>query len=187
MLFRSQVARVENAEYEMGKENAFIGEVTVNGRTVRGPLHIQPGLANYTVILPLGYGRTKTGHVGTGAGFNAYPARASDALHFATGATIRNTGERQLLANTQEHWSMEGRDIVREANVGGEEGFLAHPDFVKEATIDSHAPANLGKDVGMPLAGQATAIPRGNSLYKTPEFDGLHQWGMSIDLNTCIG
>jgi molybdopterin-containing oxidoreductase family iron-sulfur binding subunit len=30
-------------------------------------------------------------------------------------------------------------------------------------------------------------IPRGNSLYQTPDFDGLHQWGMSIDLNTCIG
>jgi len=182
-----QVARVENAEYEMGKEDAYVGEVTINGRTVRGPLHIQPGLANYTVILPLGYGRTKTGHVGSGAGFNAYLARASDAMHFATGATIRNTGERHLLANTQEHWSMEGRDIVREANVFGDEGFIKNEDFVKEATIDSHAPANLGKDVGMPLAGQATAIPRGNSLYKTPEFDGIHQWGMSIDLNTCIG
>ena len=30
-------------------------------------------------------------------------------------------------------------------------------------------------------------IPRGNSLYETPKFTGVHQWGMSIDLNTCIG
>ncbi len=179
-----QISRVENAEYEMGKENAYIGEVTVNGRTVRGPLHIQPGLANYTVILPLGYGRTKTGHVGTGSGFNAYPARASDALHFATGCTIRNTGERHLLANTQEHWSMEGRDIIREANV---DEFIANPGFVAGIGMESHAPANLGKDKNMPLAAQATEIPRGNSLYETPKFDGLHQWGMSIDLNTCIG
>src|SRR5690606_5431501 len=36
-------------------------------------------------------------------------------------------------------------------------------------------------------AERAVAIPRGGSLYKTPEFDGVHQWGMSIDLNTCIG
>jgi molybdopterin-containing oxidoreductase family iron-sulfur binding subunit len=191
---RLQVARVENAEVYHYKEQAFIGEVTVGGRTIRGPLHIQPGLANYTVVVPLGYGRTRTGHVGTASGFDVYPLRVSGALHFAAGCSIRNTGERQNVATTQEHWSMEGRDIVREANLEGDNGYAKNPLFVREATIDSHAPANLGKDAGMPLAERSTVIPRGNSLYETPGinsskpgFDGIHQWGMSIDLNTCIG
>ena len=39
----------------------------------------------------------------------------------------------------------------------------------------------------MTPAERATKIPRGNSLYQTPQFDGVHQWGMSIDLNTCTG
>jgi len=77
---------------------------------IRGPLHIQPGLANYTVILPLGYGRTVVGHVGKNMGFNAYPLRTTGAMNIATGATLTLTGERRLLANTQSHWSMEGRD-----------------------------------------------------------------------------
>ncbi|MFI5336797.1 MAG: TAT-variant-translocated molybdopterin oxidoreductase, partial [Opitutales bacterium] len=178
-----QVARVELAEVYHYKEQAYIGEVTVDGRTVRGPLHIQPGLANYTVVLPLGYGRTHSGHIGTGSGFSAYGIRASAAPHCAVGR-IRNTGERQSVATTQEHWSMEGRDIVREANL---DEYRENPLFVREATIDAHAPSNYGKDQGMSLAEKATVIPRGNSLYETPQFDGIHQWGMSIDLNTCTG
>ena len=63
-----QVARKEEAEFTMGKENAPIFELTVGGRKIRGPVHIQPGLANHTVIVPLGYGRTVCGHVGKGAG-----------------------------------------------------------------------------------------------------------------------
>jgi molybdopterin-containing oxidoreductase family iron-sulfur binding subunit len=178
-----QVARVELAEVYHYKEQAFIGEVTVNGRTLRGPMHIQPGLANYTIVLPLGYGRTVTGHIGTGSGFSAYTVRSSGGLHFATGK-IRNTGERATVATTQEHWSMEGRDIVREANL---DEFKENPFFVREATIDAHAPSNYGPASGLAPADKATQIPRGNSLYKTPEFDGIHQWGMSIDLNTCTG
>jgi molybdopterin-containing oxidoreductase family iron-sulfur binding subunit len=54
--------------------------------------------------------------------------------------------------------------------------------------MESHAPSNLGeKGEAMSPADRASKMPRGNSLYSTPEFDGHHQWGMSIDLNTCIG
>ncbi|MFZ5494513.1 MAG: TAT-variant-translocated molybdopterin oxidoreductase [Verrucomicrobiota bacterium] len=198
-----QVARKEEAEFSVGRENAYVGEVALNGRKITGPLHIQPGLANYTIVLPLGYGRTKTGHVGTGAGFSAYPLRTSDALGFATGATLRVTGERKLLANTQEHWSMEGRDIVREANL---DEFKDNPGFVAGIGMESHSPAIYGdlppaefaklsrEERAKITAARAGTTPRGQSLYETPDFagkdakfDGLHQWGMSIDLNTCIG
>jgi molybdopterin-containing oxidoreductase family iron-sulfur binding subunit len=68
-------------------------EVTLNGKTLRGPVWIQPGMADDTVGLALGYGREKTGRVGTGTGFNAYTLRSSDGLHYASGATVRDTGD----------------------------------------------------------------------------------------------
>lgn len=191
-----QVSRKENAKFQGGAEIAFIGEVTVNGVTVRGPLHIQPGLANYTIVLPLGYGRTVSGRVGKAVGHNFYPARTSASLGFATGANITVTGETYQLANTQEHWSMEGRDIVREAN---HEEYQKHPDFAVAMGLETHSPAIYGdmtpeefaklprEERARITAERAVAIPRGGSLYKTPEFDGVHQWGMSIDLNTCTG
>jgi molybdopterin-containing oxidoreductase family iron-sulfur binding subunit len=179
-----QVARKEEAEFVQGKENAYVYDLTINGRTVRGPVHIQPGLSNYTVVLPLGYGRKISGHIGTGTGFDAYAVRTSDGMGFATGAKLTPTGLRTKLANTQEHWSMEGRDIVREANY---DEFKDNPKFVAGIGMESHSPAVLGADKGKPLAFVASTTPRGNSLYETPNFDGVHQWGMSIDLNTCIG
>lgn len=179
-----QVARKDHAKFPLGKEAAFIGELTVNGVTVRGPMHIQPGLSNWTVVLPLGYGREVSGRVGQGAGHNFYPARTTNGFDVATGATLTATDEVFLLANQQEHWSMEGRDIVREAN---KSEYDENPNFVDSFGIESHAPANLGSDKDMPLSQASSEIPRGNSLYKTPEFEGVHQWGMTIDLNTCIG
>ncbi|MEI6463584.1 MAG: TAT-variant-translocated molybdopterin oxidoreductase [Verrucomicrobiota bacterium] len=183
-----QVARKEEAEFTMGKENAHVFELTVGGRKIRGPVHIQPGLANFTVVVPIGYGRTVVGHVGKGAGFNASSIRTSDAMHVAVGGKLTDTGTRSLLANTQEHWSMEGRDIIREANYEGANSYRENPGFVKTIGMESHTPSNLGA-VGekMTPADRASKLPRGNSLYQTPQFDGLHQWGMSIDLNTCIG
>jgi molybdopterin-containing oxidoreductase family iron-sulfur binding subunit len=179
-----QVARKEEADFVQGKENARVFEVTVNGRKVSGPVHIQPGLANYTIVLPLGYGRGRSGHIGTGTGFNAYAVRTGGGMGFVTGAKLTDTGRRMKLANTQEHWSMEGRDIVREANHAE---FKANPKFVDGIGMESHTPPVLGADAGKDPAFIATTTPRGNSLYEIPDLTGLHQWGMSIDLNTCIG
>src|SRR5664280_102116 len=183
------VARGEAADWVKGQEMAPVGLVKLGGRTIRGPLQIQPGLANYTIVLPLGYGRTSSGRVGNGAGFSAFALRTGDAPHIAVGATIEVLpGETQALANTQEHWSMEGREIIREANV---EEFMRNPAFVAAIGLEPHSPPYDAASAQLPSAEKATEIPRGNSLYVTPRLgradEGYHQWGMSIDLNTCIG
>lgn len=199
-----QVARKESAAFTQGKEKAFVGELTVNGRTVRGPIHIQPGLSNFTVALALGYGRRVTGRVGTGVGIDAYALRTTGSQAYATGAKLTVVpGEYALLANTQEHWSMEGRDIVREANV---DEFAKNPGFVTAMGMEAHAPATYGdltpeefaklprEERARITAERASSTPRGGSLMESPDYagkdahlDGVHQWGMSIDLNTCIG
>jgi molybdopterin-containing oxidoreductase family iron-sulfur binding subunit len=192
-----QVARKEFGTFTQGKEHAFVGELTVGGRTLRAPIHIQPGLSNYTVAIALGYGRSVTGRVGSGVGVNAYSIRASDGLGYATGAKLTIVpGEFAFLANTQEHWSMEGRDIVREANA---DEFQKNPGFVAGMGMEAHAPATYGdlkpeefaklsrEERAKITAERAVTTPRGGSLMETPDFNGVHQWGMSIDLNTCIG
>jgi MoCo/4Fe-4S cofactor protein with predicted Tat translocation signal len=150
----------------------YVRRVTVelNGRQVEGPVWIQPGQADYTVGLALGYGRQKTGRVGKDAGFNAYRLRESKSPHVACGASLKPTDRRQLVAVTQDHWAMEARPIVREANL---ESFREHPDFAHKMDLDAHEPH----------VGELYTHPH----KKYPAMKGVHQWGMVVDQNACLG
>ena len=102
---------------ELGVANGDIVEISLNGKTFKGPIWVQPGMADYSLGLALGYGREKAGRVGTGVGFNAY--KIFSGKYIETGATVKKTGETHVIATTQSHWSMEGRPAVREANLDG--------------------------------------------------------------------
>jgi molybdopterin-containing oxidoreductase family iron-sulfur binding subunit len=193
--------QTNKAEFKRGKEQAVVAELTLDGRKIKAPIHVVPGMANYTIMLPLGLGRTKVGRVGSGVGFNAYELRSSTAMGVALGAALKLTNETYRLANTQEHWSMEGRAIVREATA---DYYKKHSDFANNMGVESHAPANYGKYDKKPLEDKVTEQYRGGSAYEHPTFSGpppnvdiwkghedkfphTQQWGMAIDMNSCTG
>ena len=89
------------AVFKRGKEQAVLARLTLNGRTIVAPIHVLPGMANYTIELPLGMGRTEVGRVGRGVGFNAYKVRESDSSSIAIGASLELTEETYNLANTR--------------------------------------------------------------------------------------
>jgi molybdopterin-containing oxidoreductase family iron-sulfur binding subunit len=144
-------------------------EISLNNRTVTGPVWVQPGMADGTIGLALGYGREKTGRVGSGAGFNAGKLRTGANLYYASGASLRDTAETKYeLACTQSHWNMEGRPIIREGTL---EQYRKHPDFAQK----------------MKLEEPSVVSPLYPNPFDRSKVHGLHQWGMSIDLNRCVG
>ena len=126
------------------------------------PVLIQPGHADECVSVALGYGRTRCGRVGRNVGHNAYALRTTGALWSAPGVEIRKTGRTDRLALTQNHHSMEGRPLMLEATL---EEYRKDPKFVAKSTPHEE-----------PF-----------SLYKERTYDQGYQWGMSIDLNACVG
>ncbi len=152
---------------ELGLANGDIVEISLNGKSVQGPIWVQPGMADYSLGLALGYGREKAGRVGTGVGFNAY--KIFSGKYIETGATMRKTGETHVIACTQHHWSMEGRPAVREANL---EEFLKQPE-VRGGDFTAWSRRSCNRFI------QIRSTRRRNTA--------LHQWGMTIDLNACVG
>src|SRR5205807_6003577 len=109
--------------------NEDVVELHYDGRTIEAPVWILPGQAEQSVTVNLGYGRTRAGRVGNGAGFNAYALRTSDAPWHGSGVEIRKTGDQYPLACTQFHQLMEGRQLVR---VGTLDAYHKNPNFVRE-------------------------------------------------------
>ena len=140
----------------------------LGGRKITAPVWIQAGHPDNSVTVYLGYGRTRAGRVGTGAGFDVYPLRTTSALWIASGGKLSKAGGTYKLASTQGYQTMDTPDgapprpLVREASL---EEYRKEPKFAQE---------------GQP--------PKELTLY--PGYDYAKQdyaWGMAIDLNACVG
>ena len=149
---------------KLNLKNGDVVELRLNGRKVEAPIWIVPGQPDDTVTVHFGYGRTRAGQVGNGTGFNAYLLRDASTRWFGGGLEIRKTGQTYPLSETQNHHQMEGVDFVVNGTLAE---FLKKPDF---------AHADPDED---PTKKRA-------SLYPEFHYEG-HKWGMSIDLNVCIG
>ncbi|HEY3789841.1 MAG TPA: 4Fe-4S dicluster domain-containing protein, partial [Urbifossiella sp.] len=160
-------------------------ELRYRGRSVRGPAFIVPGHADGAVTVYLGHGRTQAGQVGTGVGFNAYSLRTSEAPGFGAGLEIVKTGDRELLACTQAHHSMEGREVVRHTTA---ETFARNPRFFTPALDIEAEKASVTtlSDGETPSAneGDRRLVPLG--LYPEWPYPD-RKWGMAIDLSACTG
>jgi molybdopterin-containing oxidoreductase family iron-sulfur binding subunit len=156
------------------------------GRLLELPVWVLPGMADGVVALTLGYGRQRAGRIGSGVGFDTFKVRVSKAPGFDSGVRLTKLGRRYALSATQDHGSMEGRPLVREATVGERRSEMAASaqGEAGHAADSEHGPK--GEKVPGAL-GVFEEEPHHFSLWKEHTYDHGPQWGMTIDLNACIG
>lgn len=185
----------------IGQESpANLLSVTVNGVTMELPAVLSPGQAPKTISVALGYGRGANGEsVGRAAclrnpdgspapvGQNAYPwtsLRGNTTRYEAYDAAVETTGRTYAIALTQTQMTgVERGSIVKETTytvwaLNKHEEYnpphmlKVHEDVNKDGVIDARdqvpvTEINLWEDHAIKETG--------------------HRWGMSIDLNACIG
>jgi MoCo/4Fe-4S cofactor protein with predicted Tat translocation signal len=170
----------------MGIASEDVVRLEYAGRSLELPVWVLPGMADGVVALTLGYGRQRAGRIGSGVGFDTFAVRVSKAPGFGSGATLSRLGRRYALSATQDHGSMEGRPLVREATAGerrSDAAASAHGEAAGAGDAE-HAPKG-GKVPG--ALGVFEEEPHHFSLWKEHAYDHGPQWGMTIDLNACIG
>jgi molybdopterin-containing oxidoreductase family iron-sulfur binding subunit len=171
----------------LGLANQDWIRIDYSGRTLELPVWLLPGMADGVLALTLGYGRSHAGRIGSGVGFDAFTLRSATAPGFDSGVSVTKLARRYPLSATQEHGSMEGRPVVRESTLtalrsksaaGAEPAESAHAEDSPRAAKEGEVPGALGV---------FEEEPRHFSLWKEHTYDQGHQWGMTIDLNSCIG
>jgi molybdopterin-containing oxidoreductase family iron-sulfur binding subunit len=154
-------------------------EVTApGGAKVKLPVLIQPGIAEDTFALALGYGRGKVaGSISSaeqdaaelvGVNRNGYLfATLAEGLN-ATGLTAVKADERYILCTVQDH------NVID--SVGKNRMHHLVPELVVEGTLAEYQKAaSLGVSKVVSL-----------SMFNEFQYNG-HKWGMAIDLTTCTG
>ena len=161
----------EKTAKENGLGENDLVSISVDGRKLEIPVFVQPGCADNTISIELGYGRTAAGIVGTGVGFNANVLcsyKANSSKIYSLGKISKAAGSYEL-ASTQEHHAFDNeltKDIEKKRKI------------IQEGTVELYTKNKkfLKKNNEHEL----------ESVYDPHPYPGL-KWGMSIDLNKCTG
>ena len=163
----------------LGKGNDFVLKLKTAAGEVEGIGFILPGHPVGSVTVNLGYGRTAGGTLATltgqdGGGFNAYQLRATSNMTYAAVVELTNTNREQHLASTQGHSPLGGNKIPDAR------------DIIRDGTLVAfNAQGMKALQKGHSLSQEEI---KENNLYPDEvfEWDG-DQWGMTIDMNSCVG
>jgi molybdopterin-containing oxidoreductase family iron-sulfur binding subunit len=147
---------------KLGLRDGDLVSLSKGQQKIDVPVMVQPGHADDSISLFLGYGRAACGRVGQGVGHRVEGLRTTDHFFLVSQVDLKKTGETYQIVTTQEHHRMEGRPIVREAS---SEEYQKEPAAIKEMAES----------------------PKGLTLFPFHDYSKGYQWGMSIDLSACIG
>ncbi len=153
---------------QFGLTTGDIVEAAAAAGTVRLPVLVTVGIPVGGGVVTIGYGRRGAGRVAEGVGVDVTPLQSADNPWRASVKLTKVRG-RHSFALTQDHHTMAGRNHLR---VGTVSEFKADQFFVWN--MDEFS-GKYGRNENAP------------SMYPAHDYSQGPQWGMVINLSTCIG
>ena len=162
-----------NINSDPGMMSTNLLSIKVNGSEYDIPAIIQPGQAEGTMGLALGYGRKLAGPVGDNVGFNAYQLTDSSNKNqklIINNIDVSNSGKDYRIAQTQTHQTIMARESV-----------------IQETTLNEYKKdVYAGKYQFKVATSEGKKKPEEVTLWDGHEYPN-HHWVMSVDLNACTG
>jgi molybdopterin-containing oxidoreductase family iron-sulfur binding subunit len=145
---------------QLGVKQGDVLRISTSNGSVELPAFIQDGMADGVVSVTTGYGRTMGGSILKEIGANVYKLLGlAESLGYVA-VTVEKTGKNEIIATTQGHNSIDGRDIVRDITLA---------EFASGKHEEEHH-----------------LISNDLSIVDGFEYKG-HRWGMTIDMSACVG
>ncbi|MEM6328207.1 MAG: 4Fe-4S dicluster domain-containing protein, partial [Bacteroidota bacterium] len=188
------------------KQTILADTVTITGAgdaTVTRPVWIQPGHPDNSITVTLGYGREietdrvindrhliarlfdkdvdiyRPGPLTNGVGGAVEGLRSSNFFPVMPGVGVTKAGEGFQIVTTQDHGSMEGRDIVRMLTA---EQYVEDPGFIQDQI---HLIEDTPWEDFPPLWNEPNNAANDERIGKAMYSE--NQWGIAVDLNSCHG
>jgi molybdopterin-containing oxidoreductase family iron-sulfur binding subunit len=171
--------------------------VQVGNVEITGPAYVQPGQHPEVVMIPMGWGRNTFDAIGDNIGINIFPAlnaTSEGIIASGIGASIKETSGFTKLANIQGHnylfspthmgimVNKRKGDVPANATTNDDGVPVYERPIIGETTLDEWKKN--------PIAGYPNHVEPGEeppSIWEGKHRYVGHHWGMTIDLNTCIG
>lgn len=153
---------------QLGVRHGEMVRVSAAGHEILLPCSVLPGTAEHVVGLLAGYGRKAAGRVGDHVGVDVSPLFGGG---WTTAVRLTPTGKRGDLASTQDQQAIDRIGLEALGHRVGE--------LIREVSASS-----LAKGLA-PLAKPETLRP--SMPWRERPFSGEYQWGMVVDLASCIG
>ncbi len=153
----------------LGVEMNDLIEISVNRKVLKLPVMVQPGMADSTINIELGYGRTVIGDVGKNVGVNPVQFMSKNNIvspFVYTNAAVRKVEGKHKLISTQEHHSLDDTFV---------KDFHRIRKIIQEGTVE-----NYQKDPHFLHANKHEIF----GITREHKYTGV-KWAMSIDLNKC--
>jgi molybdopterin-containing oxidoreductase family iron-sulfur binding subunit len=170
----------ESTDYEYYTEKPLL-ELAVGNRKVTIPALVIPGMDPNTIAVAVGYGRNQAFNAAIyedkGLGQNVYQfaqLRNNSRVYYNEVATSAKTVGSYKIAQVQKHNSYEGRtEVLKETTLAT---FAKYPENFK----------NWREELHEEYGGKSGDFRKEGTMYGDHVQPGI-KWGMSIDLNSCIG
>ena len=159
----------------LGLESEQIVELGVGGNIIEVPIFVLPGHADDALSLAVGYGREGAEAIARGVGSNAYKLRTTANLWFGADVKLSDTGKKDRLGITQEHWAMEGRPIALVSDLTGKPEMRKRQLKLIEEQHGQHRLPSMHDEVGDRKDEYTLASAEG------------YLWAMAIDMSKCTG